>query len=120
MNDGHLWGQLNQKWIAAIQEMNTGPGDEYLIHKKNIITQNFNWLCSFGSKESERLHLLEEEQEQLNSSLMALTSHFAQVQFRLKQIVDADSESKEHLLRELEEFAFRGTRRTPTNVIPSL
>jgi RUN domain-containing protein 1 len=31
-----------------------------------------------------------------------------QVQFRLKQIVDADPESKEQLLRELEEFAFRG------------
>ena len=33
---------------------------------------------------------------------------FLQVQFRLKQIVDADPESKEQLLRELEEFAFRG------------
>nr|CAG4649227.1 EOG090X03YR [Scapholeberis mucronata] len=52
--------------------------------------------------------MLEEEQEQLNSSLMALTSHFAQVQFRLKQIVDAEPETKETLLRELEEFAFRG------------
>ena len=31
-----------------------------------------------------------------------------QVQFRLKQIVDADPESKEQLLLELEEFAFRG------------
>lgn len=80
--------------------------------------------------------MLEEEQEQLNSALMALTSHFAQVtivvdyslpfhcskvfggddfnllflqvQFRLKQIVDADADSKEKLLKELEEFAFRG------------
>lgn len=57
---------------------------------------------------NERLQELEEEQEQLNSSLIALTSHFAQVQLRLKQIVDADSEEKEHLLKELEEFAFRG------------
>nr|CAG4650872.1 EOG090X03YR [Simocephalus serrulatus] len=63
---------------------------------------------SFASYDSEKLRLLEEEQEQLNSSLMALTSHFAQVQFRLKQIVDADPEAKEVLLRELEEFAFRG------------
>lgn len=45
--------------------------------------------------ESDRLHNLEEEQEKLNSSLIALTSHFAQVQFRLKQIVDASSEEKE-------------------------
>lgn len=30
------------------------------------------------------------------------------VQFRLKQIVDAEPEVKENLLKELEEFAFRG------------
>ena len=39
---------------------------------------------------------------------MALTTHFAQVQFRLKQIVSAPNEDKETLLKELEEFAFRG------------
>lgn len=55
-----------------------------------------------------RLEKLEEEQDQLNSSLLALTSHFAQVQFRLKQIVHAQSEEKERMLVELEEFAFRG------------
>ncbi|XP_019745381.1 RUN domain-containing protein 1 isoform X1 [Hippocampus comes] len=55
-----------------------------------------------------RLMKLEEEQELLNSSLLALTSHFAQVQFRLKQIVHAQSDEKEKMLTELEEFAFRG------------
>lgn len=55
-----------------------------------------------------RLEELEEEQAQLNSSLLALTSHFAQVQFRLKQIVHAPSADKEKMLAELEEFAFRG------------
>ncbi|XP_059204992.1 RUN domain-containing protein 1 [Centropristis striata] len=55
-----------------------------------------------------RMEKLEEEQELLNSSLLALTSHFAQVQFRLKQIVHAQSEEKERMLAELEEFAFRG------------
>ena len=39
---------------------------------------------------------------------MALTTHFGQVQFRLKQIVAAPPEDKERLLSELEEFAFRG------------
>lgn len=58
--------------------------------------------------ETERLQKLEEEQEQLNSSLIALTTHFAQVQFRLKQIVEASPEEKENLLKDLEEFAFRG------------
>uniref|UniRef100_A0A1A8HQD1 RUN domain-containing protein 1 n=1 Tax=Nothobranchius kuhntae TaxID=321403 RepID=A0A1A8HQD1_NOTKU len=55
-----------------------------------------------------RLRKLEEEQDLLNSSLLALTSHFAQVQFRLKQIVHAQSEEKERMLAELEDFAFRG------------
>lgn len=66
-------------------------------------------LCDSESNAmNERLQELEEEQEQLNSSLIALTSHFAQVQLRLKQIVDADSQERERLLKELEEFAFRG------------
>lgn len=57
-----------------------------------------------------RLRRLEDEHEQLHSSLLALTSHFAQVQFRLKQIVHGQSEEKdkEKMLKELEEFAFRG------------
>lgn len=58
--------------------------------------------------ETEELRRLEEEQEQLNSSLLALTTHFAQVQFRLKQIVSAEPDDKETLLKELEEFAFKG------------
>lgn len=65
---------------------------------------------SWNNKEemAARLEKLEEEQELLNSSLLALTSHFAQVQFRLKQIVHAQSDEKERMLTELEEFAFRG------------
>lgn len=43
----------------------------------------------------EEMERLEKEQEQLNSSLLALTTHFAQVQFRLKQIVSAEAEDKE-------------------------
>ncbi|XP_063816159.1 RUN domain-containing protein 1 [Pseudophryne corroboree] len=56
----------------------------------------------------EKLQRLEDEQELLNSSLLALTSHFAQVQFRLKQIVRAEGPEKERLLAELEDFAFKG------------
>lgn len=55
-----------------------------------------------------KLKEMEEEQEQLNNSLIALTSHFAQVQLRLKQIVSASSDEKERLLKDLEEFAFSG------------
>ncbi|CAH1103604.1 unnamed protein product [Psylliodes chrysocephalus] len=56
----------------------------------------------------EKIRTLEDEQELLNSSLFALTTHFAQVQFRLRQVVNAPTEDKEDLLKSLEEFAFRG------------
>lgn len=61
-----------------------------------------------GDGGDEQMKKLEEEQEQLNSSLLALTTHFAQVQFRLKQIVSSDPNDREDLLKELEEFAFKG------------
>ncbi|XP_029013951.1 RUN domain-containing protein 1 isoform X2 [Betta splendens] len=64
--------------------------------------------CVTEEETASRMRKLEEEQDLLNSSLLALTSHFAQVQFRLKQIVHAQSEEKERMLAELEEFAFRG------------
>lgn len=57
---------------------------------------------------ADSMQRLQGEQELLNSSLLALTSHFAQVQFRLKQIVNAQSDEKERLLKELEDFAFKG------------
>ncbi|GAU90941.1 hypothetical protein RvY_03289 [Ramazzottius varieornatus] len=58
---------------------------------------------------SERMQEMEEQQEMLNSSLLSLTTHFAQVQFRLKQISStADPETKEALLKDLERFAFEG------------
>lgn len=44
----------------------------------------------------------------LTSSLLALTSHFAQVQFRLRQIVESPPDERDILLKNLEEFAFRG------------
>ncbi|XP_031628480.1 RUN domain-containing protein 1 [Contarinia nasturtii] len=51
---------------------------------------------------------LETEQELLSTSLQALTSHFAQVQFRLRQIVESPAIDRDSLLQSLEEFAFRG------------
>lgn len=51
---------------------------------------------------------LENEQELLSTSLQALTSHFAQVQFRLRQIVESPVVDRDGLLQSLEEFAFRG------------
>lgn len=42
------------------------------------------------------------------SSLMALTTHFAQVQFRLHQISEAPEKDRDILLKKLEDFADRG------------
>ncbi|KAL1493263.1 hypothetical protein ABEB36_011348 [Hypothenemus hampei] len=56
----------------------------------------------------QKLKSMEEEQELLNSALFALTTHFAQVQFRLRQVVNSPSEYRDDLLQSLEEFAFRG------------
>lgn len=51
---------------------------------------------------------LENDQELLSSSLQALTSHFAQVQFRLRQIISAPHEERINLIENLDEFASRG------------
>eukprot|EP00092_Neocalanus_flemingeri_P067438 GFUD01082319.1.p1 GENE.GFUD01082319.1~~GFUD01082319.1.p1 ORF type:complete len:634 (-),score=187.67 GFUD01082319.1:90-1991(-) len=70
---------------------------------------------------AEKVKIMEEEQEELNSSLMALTSHYAKVQLRLQQVVSAPGESREELLKDLEEFAFRGipNMRVPENAPPN-
>lgn len=60
------------------------------------------------SSEFGRIQALEEEQESLLSSLMALTTHFAQVQFRLHQISEAPEKDRDFLLKKLEDFADSG------------
>lgn len=62
---------------------------------------------SLSTSES-AIRAMEEEQEMLTSSLMSLTSHFAQVQLRLRQIMEAPPEERDQLLKGLEEFAFQG------------
>ncbi|CAF3872768.1 unnamed protein product [Adineta steineri] len=63
---------------------------------------------SVNEEVNEKLILLEEH-ERLNSSLAALTRHFAHVQLRLQQVVGAPTtEDRESLLLELHEFASSG------------
>ncbi|XP_026752667.2 RUN domain-containing protein 1 [Galleria mellonella] len=64
----------------------------------------------------DRLHALEEEQEILSSSVFSLTSHLAQVEFRLRQILKAPAEEKDLMLKALEEFTSRGV--TDTRAAP--
>lgn len=67
-------------------------------------------LCDEVPEQSsgDRLHALEEEQEILSSSVFSLTSHLAQVEFRLRQILKAQPEEKDAMLKALEEFTSRG------------
>ncbi|KAL7063547.1 hypothetical protein AAHC03_0936 [Spirometra sp. Aus1] len=58
--------------------------------------------------EDHKLRNIMEEHEVLNTALLSLTSHFAQVQFRLEQVLHSDPEQKEILLKELEQFAWKG------------
>lgn len=67
-----------------------------------------SYVYSIPEVGTSQIKKLENEQEILTTSLQALTSHFAQVQFRLRQIVDAPAGERDGLLKNLEEFAFRG------------
>lgn len=68
----------------------------------------FNFICRELQGHDPRIKNLEDEQEILSNSLQALTSHFAQVQFRLRQIVEAPPDERDELLESLEELANRG------------
>ncbi len=68
-------------------------GDYQVIDKEECeSTYNF--------QHRNEMHLLE--------SLSAVTTHFAHVQFRIRQIIDAPLEEKESLLKDLEEYTFKG------------
>uniref|UniRef100_A0A182PNK6 RUN domain-containing protein n=1 Tax=Anopheles epiroticus TaxID=199890 RepID=A0A182PNK6_9DIPT len=87
---------------AFSSESNQGLTDESTIEHQDERT------LSDGAVERERLKSLEDEHEILSSNLIALTSHFAQVQLRLRQIVEAPPQERDSLLKNLEEFAFLG------------
>ncbi|XP_036395226.1 RUN domain-containing protein 1-like isoform X2 [Megalops cyprinoides] len=98
---GERWAPVGAVASPEDEESGDGKGEELEPRRKGS--------ASAGATEMAlKLQKLEEEQELLNSSLLALTSHFAQVQFRLKQIVHAQSDEREKMLLELEDFAFKG------------
>lgn len=66
----------------------------------NCITQDGEDAESLSKPYDNDLQLLE--------SFNVVTTHFAHVQFRLRQIIDAPLAEKEALLKELEQFTFKG------------
>ncbi|CAH8587847.1 unnamed protein product [Schistosoma rodhaini] len=91
-------GRPKERWTPLGANASPEPG--YHAFEENHINNEFD-------HESE-LSRLAIENEHLNSLLMAFTSHIAQVQFRLGQVINAESDSRELMLKSLEEFASRG------------
>ncbi|XP_055857192.1 RUN domain-containing protein 1 [Episyrphus balteatus] len=63
---------------------------------------------------------LEKEYESLQGAFFALTSHFAKVQFRLRQIIQAKPCERDCLLAELTEVAFCGIDEIKFNNMPQM
>uniref|UniRef100_A0A8C3ULB5 RUN domain-containing protein 1 n=1 Tax=Catharus ustulatus TaxID=91951 RepID=A0A8C3ULB5_CATUS len=61
-----------------------------------------------GGESPQSVPRLRAERRRLHGALLALASHFAQVQFRLRQVARAGPAEQQRLLRDLEDFAFRG------------
>ena len=64
--------------------------------------------CLLRNNKFAQVRKMEEEQEEMGNSLMALTSHYAKVQLRLQQVVSAPVDSREELLKDLNNFASMG------------
>ncbi|CAH8575368.1 unnamed protein product [Schistosoma bovis] len=91
-------GRPKERWTPLGANASPEPG--YHAFEENHVDNEFD-------HESE-LSRLAIENEHLNSLLMAFTSHIAQVQFRLGQVINAESDCRDLMLKSLEEFASRG------------
>ena len=67
-----------------------------------------SFVCLLRTNKFAQVRKMEEEQEEMGNSLMALTSHYAKVQLRLQQVVSAPVDSREELLKDLHSFASMG------------
>lgn len=84
--------------------------DEWVEKRPDCEGLSQNSSCSASEN---AIRSLEEEQEMLTTSLMSLTTHFAQVQLRLRQIMEAPAEERDELLGGLVDFAFSGIPELP-------
>ncbi|KAL3101283.1 hypothetical protein niasHT_028039 [Heterodera trifolii] len=60
-----------------------------------------------SSESTGRIKELEQQQQRLSESVMQLSTHFAQVQFRIQQIAKAPAEQRNEMIKQLQEFASR-------------
>uniref|UniRef100_A0A8D2APC8 RUN domain-containing protein 1 n=1 Tax=Sciurus vulgaris TaxID=55149 RepID=A0A8D2APC8_SCIVU len=94
------------RWAPVGAVAETGPGVS--AFSEEGATEEPGTAGSPPDSPSCTLRRLRAERRRLDSALLALSSHFAQVQFRLRQVVRGAPAEQQRLLRELEEFAFRG------------
>lgn len=111
------WSPLGANYDDAVtpsSELLLSPESELELLSQSDVSQDKHDFSQTADDvvEMARLKSLEEEQEMLTSSLMALTSHFAHVQLRVRQIVEAPPHERDQLLKDLEEFAFQGIPET--------
>ncbi|KAA3678743.1 uncharacterized protein DEA37_0006675 [Paragonimus westermani] len=92
-------GQPKERWTPL--GANSSP--EPAVNRKK---EEFHSEATYAN--SQAFSNLVLENERMNRALMALTSHFAQVQFRIGQVVNAESGCREDMLKSLEQFASRG------------
>ncbi|XP_053948676.1 RUN domain-containing protein 1 [Anastrepha ludens] len=109
------WSPLGANYDDAMSPTSELLSPESELELLSSDSQDKQELLRNDSNELGRLRNMEEEQELLTTSLMALTSHFAHVQLRVRQIVEAPSHERDQLLKDLEEFAFRGI---PEPIVP--
>ncbi|XP_075156419.1 RUN domain-containing protein 1 isoform X2 [Haematobia irritans] len=106
------WSPLGANYDDAVTPSSEllSPASELELLSQSDISQDKHEFSQNAADDVEiaRLKSMEEEQEMLTSSLMALTSHFAHVQLRVRQIVEAPPHERDQLLKDLEEFAFQG------------
>lgn len=84
------------------------PPEQQTLELEDVSFANFDSGNEDEDKKSSVLNTQYLNELKLIESLNAVTTHFAHVQFRLRQVIDAPLEEKEKLLKDLEEFAFRG------------
>ncbi|KAM6163357.1 RUN domain-containing protein 1 isoform 2-T2 [Rhynchocyon petersi] len=95
------------RWAPVGAVAETGPGAAAFSEEASVDEPGVA-PSSPPDSPGRTLRRLRAERRRLDSALLALSSHFAQVQFRLRQVVRGAPAEQQRLLRELEDFAFRG------------
>lgn len=101
--------------VAAAMEGESGslgPGERWApvgaVSAEEDEDEEDEEAAATGGDSAESVPQLRAERRRLHGALLALASHFAQVQFRLRQVARAGPAEQQRLLRDLEDFAFRG------------